>query len=479
MDSAAQIALDRSILGRIGVCYVNYETGETFGSSYLSGIGRGFGRDASSEDRMPDWLRAIHPADRSHVAQVVGEHFRNERQEIRCEYRVEDGDRPYRWLISSGVVERRDEDGRPIILLVHDQDVTGLHELRERLQAAQLLAENRANVAEALKTAGAVVLSKLDAPTAVEAVVEQLQTIASFDSAMVCELEDRQLRFIGGSREVTAENWKAFARKRLRRVHELLKSKVPETVEAPEDEYPHLLLVPLIWRGTVSGIFVLARSDHEFIGDEIRAAMTMGDYIAIALSNARMYQTMQMRAEIDHLSGVLTRQAFMELGEKEIDSSFHASKPVCCIMLDIDHFKSINDTYGHAVGDEVIRTLGSVLREGLRSTDIIGRFGGEEFCAVLTETEVNTGLDVAERLRRTIEETDFIGVDRRVTASIGLAGVYHTEPGQHATRLTIEQLINCADEALYNAKESGRNKVVEGNPANYDGSESNVAEASL
>jgi diguanylate cyclase (GGDEF)-like protein len=212
---------------------------------------------------------------------------------------------------------------------------------------------------------------------------------------------------------------------------------------------------------------VLARSDHEFLGDEIRAAMTMGDYIAIALSNARMYQRMQMRAEIDHLSGVLTRQAFMELGEKEIDGSFHASKPVSCLMLDIDHFKSINDTYGHAVGDEVIRTLGSVLQEGLRSTDIVGRFGGEEFCAVLPETPVEIGLEVAERLRRTIEESTFIGVDRAVTASIGLAGMHNDGKDPSVARLTIEQLITCADAALYSAKESGRNKVVEGDPSSY------------
>lgn len=479
MEANETLALDRSILGRLGVFYINHDTGETFGSSYLSDIAPGFGREADAGETLPAWLRAIHPSDRSHVAQVIAEHFRGERPEIRCEYRVEDGDRPYRWLISSGVVERRDSAGRPVAVLIHDQDVTGLHELREKLQAAQLLAENRANEAEALRTAGAVVLSKLDAPTAVEAVVEQLNSVVSFDSAMVCELEDRQLRFVGGSPEVTADNWKAFARKRLRKVHELLKTRVPATVKASGDTYPYLVLVPLIWRGSVSGIFVLARGDHEFLGDEIRAAMTMGDYIAIALSNARMYQRMQQRAEIDHLSGVLTRQAFMELGEKEIDSSFHAAKSVCCIMLDIDHFKSINDTYGHAVGDEVIRTLGGVLRDGLRSTDIVGRFGGEEFCAVLTETDVETGLEVAERLRGTIEATDFIGVDRTVTASIGLAGMAHAGPDEHSTRLTIEQLINCADAALYNAKESGRNKVVQGDPAGYNSNDTDVAAASL
>ncbi len=463
-DLDTSIALDRSILDTFGVYYINYENGETFGSSYLAGIQREFGRKSESNGELADWLRAIHPSDREHLARMVGELFRGEQGEIQCEYRVRDADRRYRWLISKGIVEQRDAADRPLSLLIHDQDITGLHEMREKLQAAQLLAENRANEAEALRTAGAVVLSKLDAPTAVEAVVEQLRSVVSFQSAMVCELEERQLRFIGGSKDVTAENWKAFARKRLRRLHGLLKTRVPETVHAPKEELPHLLLVPLIWRGSVSGVFVLARESHEFVGDEIRASMTMGDYISIALSNARLYQTMQMRAEIDHLSGVLTRQAFMELGEKEIDSSFHASRPVCCIMLDIDHFKSINDTYGHAVGDEVIRTLGSVLNESLRSTDIIGRFGGEEFCAVLTETRLEVGLEVAERVRRTIEETRFVGVDRTVTASIGIAGLAHDHRESHPLRLTVEQLINCADAALYDAKESGRNKVVEGDP---------------
>ncbi len=218
---------------------------------------------------------------------------------------------------------------------------------------------------------------------------------------------------------------------------------------------PHKLFVPLVVRGSAVGVLAISRAAGAFAGEEVRITMSMADYLSLALSNARLYSRMQQRAEIDQLSGVLTRRAFMESGEQVMDQAFHAGQPLCACILDIDHFKSINDTFGHTVGDQVIRTLGSVLRDSLRSTDMVGRFGGEEFCALLTDTELDAGLEVAERLRHAIESTAFAGINRQVTASIGIA---YLTPSRE--RLSIEQIIQRADIALYNAKESGRNRVV-------------------
>jgi diguanylate cyclase (GGDEF)-like protein len=211
------------------------------------------------------------------------------------------------------------------------------------------------------------------------------------------------------------------------------------------------------------GVLVMNRIGEPFEAPDAMAAMRMSEFLSIALSNARMYRIMRQRAEIDQLSGVLTRQAFMEAGEKSADSTFHAKKPVSCLMLDIDHFKSINDTYGHAVGDEVIRTLGAVISESLRSTDMVGRFGGEEFCAILTDTDLETGVEVAERLRKKVEATRFEGVKRPVTASIGVAGLTEEAAEEQRVRLTIEQMVTRADAGLYQAKEGGRNQVIHAN----------------
>lgn len=450
------VSLRKQVLSRLGVFYKDLMSGDGFANSHWTNMGH-----TVEEMHGERWLEHIHPDDRERVRENLDAHYRGQSPEFQAEYRVRDTDGTYRWFISSGVVERRDQSGTPITFVGHDVDVTDLHSLREALQEAQEEAEERATEAEALRGAGAVVVASLDAPTAVRSVVQQLHTLVPFDSALVCELENRQLRYVGGSSDITETSWRAFAKKRLRVFLKVIKSRIPELVDEPDDEKRHKLFVPLVVRGSAVGVVAIARRSATFAGEEVRIAMSMADYLSLALSNARLYSRMQQRAEIDQLSGVLTRRAFMESGEQVMDQAFRAGKPLCCIILDLDHFKSINDTFGHPVGDQVIRTLGAVMRDSLRSTDMVGRFGGEEFCALLTETEIDHGHEVAERLRQAIERTSFAGINREVTASIGIAsqGPVEGESGL-GERLSIEQIIKRADYALYNAKESGRNRVV-------------------
>lgn len=469
------VNLRKQVLSRLGVFYKDLKTGDGFANTHWEQLGR-----STADMHGERWIEYVHPDDRDRVREALERHLRGETPEFQAEYRVRDRDGSYRWFISSGMVERRDSGSTPVTYVGHDQDVTDLHTLREALQESRQEAEERASEAEALRGAGAVVVASLDAPTAVRSVVEQLNTLVAFDSALVCELENRQLRYVGGSSDITANNWRAFARTRRRAFLTVIQSRIPYSVDeqnsatgarprtTPSDDgLPYKLFVPLVARGSAVGVLAISRSDVPFAGEEVRIAMSMADYLSLALSNARLYSHMQQRAEIDQLTGVLTRRAFMESGEQVMDQAFHAAKPLCAFILDIDHFKPINDTFGHPAGDQVLRTLGAVMRDSLRSTDMIGRFGGEEFCALLTDTEYRDGRDVAERLRRAIESTAFAGINRQVTASIGIA---YLPPGggsdagetaeQHRQRLSIEQIIQRADIALYNAKESGRNRVI-------------------
>lgn len=478
------VSLRKQVLSRLGVFFKDLRNGAGFANTHWRQLGH-----STADMHNGRWLEHLHPDDRDRVREAIDRHMRGETPEFQAEYRVRDRDGDYRWFISSGMVERRDADGTPVTYVGHDQDVTDLHTLREALQEARHEAEDRASEAEALRGAGAVVVASLDAPTAVRSVVEQLHTLVPFDSALVCELENRQLRYVGGSSDMNRKNWRPFARARRRTFLQVIQSRIPYLVDergsstdeqrsstdergaadaADDDGLPHKLYVPLVVRGSAVGVLVISRSRAGFAGEEVRIAMSMADYLSLALSNARLYSRMQQRAEIDQLSGVLTRRAFMESGEQVMDQAFHSAKPLCAIILDIDHFKSINDTFGHPAGDQVIRTLGSVMRDSLRSTDMVGRFGGEEFCALLTDTELGDGHDVAERLRAAIESTAFAGINRQVTASIGIA---YLAPGDEESgppdgrqsnreRLSIEQIIQRADTALYNAKESGRNRVV-------------------
>ena len=160
----------------------------------------------------------------------------------------------------------------------------------------------------------------------------------------------------------------------------------------------------------------------------------------------------------DTLTGLYNRWYVIEKIDSEINRSVRHGSPVSVLMIDIDHFKRINDSFGHAAGDQVLQSVGRLLRESCRVYDIAGRYGGEEFCVVLPETKIgNTGV-VAERIRTRLEQTPLSDGDTSVivTASIGAAGV---ECAPNEGVLSPSALLDRADRALYSAKNRGRNRV--------------------
>jgi diguanylate cyclase (GGDEF)-like protein len=160
----------------------------------------------------------------------------------------------------------------------------------------------------------------------------------------------------------------------------------------------------------------------------------------------------------DALTGLYNRWYVMEKIDSEMNRSLRHRSPVSLIMLDIDHFKRVNDSFGHSAGDRVLRSVGQVLRDSCRIYDVAGRYGGEEFCVVLPETKVGNTTVVAERIRERLAANRFeIGGDSvAVTASIGIAGIDAIES---EAALSPAILIDRADQALYSAKHRGRNRV--------------------
>ena len=170
----------------------------------------------------------------------------------------------------------------------------------------------------------------------------------------------------------------------------------------------------------------------------------------------RQNEKLQILATRDTLTSCLNRRSFFERLEAEVKNACVDALPLTCVMADIDHFKSINDTYGHAMGDKIIREIADALRMGLRSVDLLGRYGGEEFCIVLPGVDAGKSMEIAERLRSLVAATfsrsrsDLL--DRPVTMSFGVSTLDNgtTDPAQ---------LVDQADKALYEAKNSGRNCV--------------------
>jgi diguanylate cyclase (GGDEF)-like protein len=177
--------------------------------------------------------------------------------------------------------------------------------------------------------------------------------------------------------------------------------------------------------------------------------------------NLELTVTNRMLAEVsarDSLTGLYNRWYVIDKMEAEINRAIRHNSPVALLMLDIDHFKNVNDTYGHTAGDQVLQSVGRLLRESCRVYDVPGRYGGEEFCILLPETALGLTPIVAERIRQRLELTEVAVGDWSVvvTASIGIAGI---DASAGEPMLSPAALIEHADRALYSAKHHGRNRV--------------------
>jgi diguanylate cyclase (GGDEF)-like protein len=176
--------------------------------------------------------------------------------------------------------------------------------------------------------------------------------------------------------------------------------------------------------------------------------------IGISLERARLFQEVQNLALINPLTGLQNRRSPFELGRIEFSRARRAKRPFCCMMLDLDYFKQINDNYGHPMGDQVLQEFAKRCKASVREVDLIGRYGGEELLIFLPETDSDTAMQVAERLRSAIEGTpmEVSGQELQVTVSIGVSR-------KDENTLQLETLIARADQALYIAKHKRRNRV--------------------
>jgi diguanylate cyclase (GGDEF)-like protein len=176
--------------------------------------------------------------------------------------------------------------------------------------------------------------------------------------------------------------------------------------------------------------------------------------IGISLERTRLFQEVQSLALTDPLTGLQNRRSLFELGRIEFARSQRMKRPFCCMMLDLDHFKQVNDNYGHPIGDLVLQEFAKRSAKSVREIDLVGRYGGEELIILLPETDRERALMVAERVRASIvaNPIETPSGEINLTVSIGVAAM-----DQHTMEL--ETLIARADQAVYIAKHKGRNCV--------------------
>jgi diguanylate cyclase (GGDEF)-like protein len=217
------------------------------------------------------------------------------------------------------------------------------------------------------------------------------------------------------------------------------------------------LISPLLVEGKVTGLVRICSPQPDiFDSEDQRLLESLVSLAGLSLENAKLFAETEKLAITDGLTKLLLRRPLLERLEEELRRSAERKSQLSCILLDIDHFKSVNDTFGHPAGDEVLRAIAAILKHNVRDVDFLGRYGGEEFMVLLPETPLEGSRLVADRIRQAVAARPFRlrEQDRTITVSLGVA-VYPQAASE------MEGLIQKADEALYYAKEHGRNQVVD------------------
>lgn len=220
-----------------------------------------------------------------------------------------------------------------------------------------------------------------------------------------------------------------------------------------------MALAPLILHGKVVGSLNQASRDpgHFRDGNATDLLQHLAAVTAMCIDNAVSHEKLKQDGLTDPLTGIYNRRFFERRMNEELEKLRRSRGELACIVADIDHFKRINDVYGHLVGDHVLQRVAAELGKDLRSSDVLARYGGEEFVLLLPSTSVELAAEIAERLRRSLESLSFhdLGYGQlRVSATLGLAIAKGSANGGG------DDLFHRADQALYTGKQSGRNRVV-------------------
>jgi diguanylate cyclase (GGDEF)-like protein len=220
-------------------------------------------------------------------------------------------------------------------------------------------------------------------------------------------------------------------------------------------ELRSLIIIPIVDNDSrPSGLLSIeSASPNQFQSDFEKILFTLVGNASVAITRARLYHRMEQLAITDGLTQLHNHKHFQEQLAKELERTKRYKRPVSLLMMDIDHFKSFNDTYGHPVGDLVLKQIAQCIRQAIRVNDIAARYGGEEFTVIMPDSAEEGAFVTAERIRRRVEQKIILsGVSQlRVTLSVGCASFPAQASGQ-------QELIDNADKALYYSKETGRNR---------------------
>ena len=340
---------------------------------------------------------------------------------------------------------------------------------RKRVELAE---REERQYAEALRDTAALINSSLNIDEVLDRILENVEKVVPHHAANIAFVDDQGVvSFVRGKgyRERDCEEALLAAHYIVDEVENLKKmaasgraSTMPDVQSDPKwvsvktlDWIRSYAGAPIIARGKLLGFINLDAAEPDFFTQKHADRLQgFASQAAIAIENARLFEQTRDMAVTDYLTGVFNRRALLENVHREIGRAKRYHVPLSALMVDIDHFKKVNDTYGHGVGDQVLREVTETMSAGVRDSDIIGRFGGEEFVVLLPETRLPEAEKAAKRLCDAIDSLNIATKkgNVRVTISVGVT-VWN------AVMQSAEDLIDAADKAMYAAKSIGHNQV--------------------
>jgi len=317
---------------------------------------------------------------------------------------------------------------------------------------------------DTLKKLSINLTSSLDLPDVLDAVVsEAMRLIINARDANIFLYKDNKLAF-GAALDSDGNRNKAWSTPRangltytVARNGEMIivddMQDHPLFANAPKDWIGSIISIPLKVGDTVVGVMNLARSTPGgFPASELRLLSLLSDQAAVAISNANLHQMISRQAYSDTLTGLPNRRALDERLEEEVLSARRNNYSFAVVMMDLDGFKDVNDTYGHAIGDDVLRLVFNQMARGVRNTDFLARYGGDELTLILTQSDISSAKIVTEKIIEGMKRLKFILPDKK-KLKLGISGGMALYP-LHARNGP--DLLRAADAALYQAKKHNR-----------------------
>lgn len=408
-------------------------------------------------------MRFIAPESHKYMVEVVGPELGHNGmvRDAECRFLCKDG-RTIDTVFS--IVGIYDEEG------VMQRALSALVDISARKRAESAERDQRA-LAEALRDTAAALISTLSFDEVLERILTNVGKVVPHEAVSIMLVEDGVAHMVrshgyqdagsqvSGKQNGPLRQWKMSENSLLSAVAAAGDSIVlSDTSEDPGWDSPWIHSyagAPIIIKGRLVGFINLVGKRPGFFNREhARRLRAFADQAAIAFENARLYAEVERLATIDDVTGISNRRRLFELGQREFDLARRYGTPLAAILLDIDWFKKINDSFGHHAGDHVLAGIASMISQNVREVDLFGRYGGEEFVLLLPQSDKKSAYEVAERLRSMVEQLRF-ETERgvlQVTISLGIAQL-----GNETASLAT--LIDHADQAMYAAKQAGRNRV--------------------